>query len=556
MPPFTIPKVLLLLASLAYPGGGGGIDREPQQENPLRGPEELTLAQVRMDQNRDYYPDRMGQVVLVEGIVTYPPYRAGASDQVRLYIQDETGALRLLLPISAPFPELAEGDRIRARGVVGNFNGMDHLEVEALTLLASGTPLEPEDFMVADLRDRQNLGRLVRLEGHFTIRDERLAFEDETGTIRPYVRTSVFPGGEVAQGFSTKRVSVLVGILEQYDTNPPFTAGFRVTPRFHSDVRYPPPDRSWMAWVALFLLALVLAGIYWVRWRRGVRRAREREEEYIRKERERAIREEERRKHRENRMKALGRLAAGLAHDFNNLHMIILGAATLEIEEAESRGMDPGLWKDVEGACKRAAEVTQRLLAIGGRQILAPTPVEVGALIEEALPSLEGILREGLALTVRPGEEGWFMGDWDQLTAVLRDLVQNAVDAQPMGGEIRLGWELVEVKGGGGTHAPETIPGGPFVKLFVEDHGLGMSQETLDRVLDPFYSSKNFGRGHGLTLPAVNGVISQLEGHLHITSKKGEGTTVFLFFPRVDAPARRPMDPVPQDVSGRGAKPS
>lgn len=555
MPPFTIPKALLLLASLVYPGGGGGFDQEPPRESPLRGPESLTLAQVRIDDDRDYFPDLIGQVVLVEGIVTYPPYHAGASDQTRLYIQDETGALRLLLPLGAPLPDLVEGDRIRARGVVGVFNGMDHLDVEDLTFLASGPPLEPEEYSVAELRDRNNLGRLIRLEGHFTIRDERLAFEDETGTIRPYVRTSVFPGGEVAQGFSTERVSVIVGILEQYDTTPPFTTGFRVTPRFRSDVRYPPPDRAWMAWVALFLLALLLAGIYWLRWRRGVRMAREREQEYMRKERERAIREEERRHHRENRMKALGSLAAGIAHDFNNLHLIILGAATLEIEEAESQGMDPGLWRDVEAACKRAADVTQRLLAIGGRQILAPAPVEVGALLEDALPSLEGILREGLALTVHPGGEGWFLGDWDQLSAVLRDLVQNAVDAQPMGGEIRLGWDLVELEEVD-ADIPETFPGCSFVKIFVEDHGLGMNQETLERVLDPFYSSKHFGGGHGLTLPAVHGVISQLEGYLHITSERGEGTTVFLFFPRVQAPANRQRTPISHGVSGRGPKPS
>jgi PAS domain S-box-containing protein len=231
------------------------------------------------------------------------------------------------------------------------------------------------------------------------------------------------------------------------------------------------------------------------------------------------------------KMDALGQLAGGIAHDFNNLLTGIAGYTDLATEATRNPSVQRCL-DGIRAAADEAAGLTARLLAFSRRDVLERRPVDVNGAVREAAELLQPILRENvrLALDLAPGLPP-VAADPGQVRQVVLNLALNARDAMPDGGAIRI--------------ATEPREGG--LVLLVADTGVGMDEETRTRALEPFFTTKDEGRGTGLGLSVVYGVVESCDGSIDIRSSPGVGTTVSVELPgtvaevgQVPAPAVRP----------------
>ncbi|OAI86275.1 ATP-binding protein [Pseudomonas putida] len=248
-------------------------------------------------------------------------------------------------------------------------------------------------------------------------------------------------------------------------------------------------------------------------------------------ERVRHLREEEQRLYQNQKMEAIGQLAGGVAHDFNNLLTGIGGSLELirqrisqQRPEDVPRLVDMGLT-----AVQQAASTTHRLLAFSRRQSLDDRPVQLAALLEHK--RLSDLVGPGVHLKLRIDKELWpARADARQLQEALDNLLVNARDALPHGGEVRIEVSNLHLL----RPLPEAHPfdGNDFVRISVTDNGCGMSQSTLERAFDPFFSTKGSGQGSGLGLSMVYGFSRQSHGHVSLHSRMGQGTEVELLLPR------------------------
>lgn len=233
------------------------------------------------------------------------------------------------------------------------------------------------------------------------------------------------------------------------------------------------------------------------------------------------------------KMEAVGQLTGGLAHDFNNLLAGISGALELmSLKVAQGRYADIERYVGVaQGAAKRAAALTHRLLAFSRRQTLDPRPTDVAALVTDITELIERTVGPGIRLDARHGEALWTVCvDAGQLENALLNLCLNARDAMPAGGAI-----VIET--GNRCLDTETAKGldltaGEYLTLTVTDSGTGMSSATIAKAFDPFFTTKPIGQGTGLGLSMIYGFVKQSAGHIRIHSEVGIGTTVMIYLPR------------------------
>jgi PAS domain S-box-containing protein len=229
------------------------------------------------------------------------------------------------------------------------------------------------------------------------------------------------------------------------------------------------------------------------------------------------------------RMDTLGQLTGGVAHDFNNLLTVILGA-TNAIEGAEPETDVAGLARTIRQAAGQAAGLTKQLLAFARRQPLHPLPTDLNALVAQNEVLLRRALGEGVTLILEPGALAWpALADPSQLEVAVLNLAINSRDAMPDGGTLTIGTANRTVTE---ADAPAGLAPGDYVELFVRDTGLGMPAEVASHAVEPFFTTKEPGRGTGLGLSMAYGVVRQLGGTLTIDTAPGEGTTVRLLLPR------------------------
>lgn len=260
--------------------------------------------------------------------------------------------------------------------------------------------------------------------------------------------------------------------------------------------------------------------------------------ELRRAERENAALEE--RLHRARRLEAIGRLAGGVAHDFNNLITAILGSVEV-IRQAQPATGDPeGALDLIEHAAQSAAQLTHRLLAFGRRQSHAPQLVDPAAYLADMRPLLARTLGDDVVLTTRADPGIWPVRiDIVQLEQVFLNLAANARDAMPGGGRFTVAIENVVIKppdkgDEGRSLAEDDVLAASFVQMRFADTGAGMSAAVLERIFEPFYTTKDVGKGTGLGLAAVYGIVRQSGGYIEARSKPGQGTELRLLLPRAD----------------------
>ena len=228
------------------------------------------------------------------------------------------------------------------------------------------------------------------------------------------------------------------------------------------------------------------------------------------------------------RLESVGRLAGGIAHDFNNLLTVILA----DTESIRSRlGEQDGEAKEIDSAARRAADLTRQLLAFSRGQVLRPTTLDLNAVVTSFESMLRRVIGEDITLKLKldagldPVE-----ADSGQIERVIMNLVVNARDAMPRGGTVEIRTERVTldeeyVRGRPGVHA------GRYVLLAVSDTGAGMSEEVQKRAFEPFFTTKSKGRGTGLGLASVYGVVRQSGGDISLYSELGRGTSVKILLP-------------------------
>jgi signal transduction histidine kinase len=236
------------------------------------------------------------------------------------------------------------------------------------------------------------------------------------------------------------------------------------------------------------------------------------------------------------KMEAVGQLAGGIAHEFNNILAAIIGYAGLLHMKM---GADDPLLIHVEritSSGNRAARLTRDLLAFSRRQRIEPVPSNLNEIVENAKPLLDMMLGDTVKLTVTACESSAvILADAVLLEQVLLNLASNARDAMPEGGLLTISCDVVEMDGL--PHAPETAQPGRYARISVADQGHGMDDATRARIFEPFFTTKEVGKGSGLGLAMVYGIIKQHNGFLDVTSKPGEGTTFRIFLPLVDGVA-------------------
>jgi len=268
----------------------------------------------------------------------------------------------------------------------------------------------------------------------------------------------------------------------------------------------------------------------------SVQRAlRELEDRAERKRAEEALRQSEKQFRQSQKMEAVGRLAGGIAHDFNNLLTVIMGYSQVLLTELGPQHPLRGKIEETLKAGERAATLIRQLLTFSSKQPLDPKVLSLNT----AVTSLESLLRrligEDIQLVSKlDPTNGQLRADQAQLEQILVNLVVNARDAMPKGGTLTIETAQVEL-----TRSPvyhlTPLPPGPYVRLSVGDTGCGMDRQTQSHIFEPFFTTKGEGKGSGLGLSTVFGIVTQCGGAIDVTSRVGHGTRFDLYFPSVES---------------------
>ena len=233
------------------------------------------------------------------------------------------------------------------------------------------------------------------------------------------------------------------------------------------------------------------------------------------------------------KMEAVGRLAGGVAHDYNNMISVIIGYTEMALDKIA--GDDP-LYADLSeimDAAKRSKELTRQLLAFARRQSIAPKVLDINDTVQSMIKMLLPIIGEDIELVWLPGKRIWpIQIDPSQIDQILANLCVNARDAISSTGKIIIETVNTEIDGTYCSVHPGFVPG-EFVKLTVSDDGEGMDATILSNIFEPFFSTKAIGQGTGLGLATVYGIVKQNKGFINAYSEPGHGTTFRIYLPRV-----------------------
>lgn len=242
------------------------------------------------------------------------------------------------------------------------------------------------------------------------------------------------------------------------------------------------------------------------------------------------------------KMESVGRLAGGVAHDFNNMLAVIF--ISLELARLHLSPDDPVLeqLQEIEKAAIRSRDITHQLLAFSRKQLISPRPCDLNVLAAELQKTLVRLIGEDIELRFFPGEHlGSILIDPSQIAQVLVNLAVNARDAMPNGGKLTVETSNVLFDAAYCEEHPDVQPG-YYVNLSVSDDGIGMDKQTLEHIFEPFFTTKEVGKGTGLGLAMIYGVVRQNNGFIHVYSEAGHGTSFKLYFPRLDNAEQNPEE--------------
>lgn len=232
------------------------------------------------------------------------------------------------------------------------------------------------------------------------------------------------------------------------------------------------------------------------------------------------------------KMESIGRLAGGVAHDYNNMLSVILGHAELALMKLDRSAPHYADLLEIQAAAQRSAKLTRQLLTFARKQAIAPKVLDLNETVEGMLKMLQRLISEDIDLAWIPGTDTWPVRiDPSQLDQVMTNLCVNARDAIADVGKITI--ETANIyfdKDYCSSHAGFRV--GEFALLAISDDGCGMTEETLGKIFDPFFTTKETGKGTGLGLATVYGIVKQNDGFINVYSEPGHGTTFRIYLPR------------------------
>ena len=285
-----------------------------------------------------------------------------------------------------------------------------------------------------------------------------------------------------------------------------------------------------LALTAMLLVALPLAGFLIAR--------RERQIQIEQRILERRLAESQ-------KMEAIGKLAGGVAHDFNNMLTAILGYASMIQEDAPPKSAIHDQAGQIRHAAESAASLTQKLLAFSRRQVLQADRIDFRSILGNLLPLVRGAAGEDIKVSTAMGEDLWLiLADPVQLEQSILNLAINARDAMPGGGTLQIGARNAPRPHGERRFDADVKPG-DYVQVTVTDTGVGMDEATRTRMFEPFFTTKAPGKGTGLGLATVYGFVRPCGGYIGVMSTPGRGTSIELLLPRAKPPAGPAPTPTP-----------
>ena len=259
-----------------------------------------------------------------------------------------------------------------------------------------------------------------------------------------------------------------------------------------------------------------------------------------------ALREAERKFQHAQRLEAVARLASGVAHDYNNLLMGIGGCVDIALKELHDPSTARLYLEEAKQAARRGSTLTRQLLDFTRKRPSEISAVDINTVIEGTRRIVESLVGEEIEVDFRLGASSWRVWtDEGQLEQVLMNLVVNARDAMPNGGKMVL--ETAQVTVDEDHVAGTDMKAGPYVTLSVRDSGCGMSQEVQKQIFQPFFTTKDVGKGTGLGLATVRSIIAESAGYIRLRSEPGKGTEFVIYLPRMhsSAEATAPVAAVP-----------
>ena len=232
------------------------------------------------------------------------------------------------------------------------------------------------------------------------------------------------------------------------------------------------------------------------------------------------------------KMEAVGRLAGGVAHDFNNMLGVILGYVELASEKIDSNQDLYSDLKEIQKAAQRSADLTKQLLTFARKQIIAPKMLDLNDTVDSMLKMLRRLIGEDIDLIWLPGAQLWPIKiDPTQIDQILANLCVNARDAITDVGKLTIETQTKVFDQEYCARRTGFMPG-DYVMLSVTDNGCGMNKETLDNLFEPFFTTKEIGKGTGLGLATIYGIVKQNKGFINVYSEPGQGTTFKIYLPR------------------------
>lgn len=232
------------------------------------------------------------------------------------------------------------------------------------------------------------------------------------------------------------------------------------------------------------------------------------------------------------KMESIGRLAGGIAHDYNNMLSVILGNAEMLAADKSLSAASHDIIEDILLAAVRSADLTRQLLAFARKQAAKPVPLDLNATVSGMMKMLKRLIGGNIRLEWLPGSCIWNVRiDPSQVDQVLVNMTVNARDAIAGEGKITIETSAVEIDDSYAASVPDALPG-DYTMLTVSDTGCGMDRETLDSVFEPFFTTKGEGLGTGLGLATVYGIVRQNAGFINVWSETGVGTTFRIYLPR------------------------
>lgn len=237
--------------------------------------------------------------------------------------------------------------------------------------------------------------------------------------------------------------------------------------------------------------------------------------------------------HQAQKMESIGRLAGGVAHDFNNMLGVILGSTELSMRKLPEDNAVQKYLEQTLKAARRSSEITHQLLAFSRKEIISPKPVNLNSLIIESEKMLSRLISEDITLTFKPGTGLWtVLFDPSQMDQILMNLSVNARDAMPNGGSLVIETANIRIDSDFRLYHQDARAG-DYVLLTVSDTGCGMNSETRENIFEPFFTTKGAGKGTGLGLATVYGIVTQNNGFINCYSEPDHGTVFKILLPRL-----------------------